>query len=555
MPGSIVSAVPADADRDHPVTLGQAVRLPAVQAGVPEVLAGHESLDRPLRWVHAGEFHEMASVLKGGELLLTTGMGVPHGESTARQWLADLDDCHVAGLMIELGSALTAVPDSIVSEARLRSMPVIALHQQVAFVDITEAVHREILGHHATVLQRADEMSRTLSGVMLDGGGVADIVEATASLLGAPVILTRAAGRLLFQASLGARDAEVVGRWESARRGLNGASTVLTAPVRRGGDPHWAELSLVSAGGELGEADRAALDTAAPFVALALMRDRELHTLAAQARGEFLFALARGEQEWAERDAIAKAEALGFDRRAAWLMPAIVAQDDGAPWPVAEQLERRLAADVRRAVLAAGRPVIAGAQPSGGGVIVVVGLAAQDQRVTAAEQLAEAAHASVAPSGMRVNVSVGRPEPTWRRLRAALRETLDAAEANAYRRPGVWHDITSPDVAELLWSFRGSAALGRMAERLTPLIEHDDRHGTALMETLEVFFAHGGRKADAARALYLERQSLYKRLARIQTLLDVDLDDEDTRLALHLALRGRKAERDASGWAGSDRPR
>ena len=49
--------------------------------------------------------------------------------------------------------------------------------------------------------------------------------------------------------------------------------------------------------------------------------------------------------------------------------------------------------------------------------------------------------------------------------------------------------------------------------------------------------------AQAARALHLERQSLYLRLHRIEELLGVSLDDEDAVLGLHLALRALRFRR------------
>jgi PucR family transcriptional regulator, purine catabolism regulatory protein len=535
------SATPPRLMRHDAITLNEALRLPAVRAGIPEVLAGQESLDRPLRWVHAGEFPEMATVLKGGELLLTTGMGIPRGDQAARKWLADLDDSRIAGLVFELGSALSAVPDPIVAEARSRRLPLIVLHHQVAFVEITEAVHREILAHRATLLERGDQTYRRLSELMLDGAGVAAIIDSLADLVDEPVILTRASGGILFQANRGAREADIMSLWEAARRRLKDAPDTLVLPVRLHRDPHWAELTVVSTGRRLDEFDRAALGSAAPLVALALMRDRELHALTARARGEFLSALAEGHLEYSEREAIAKAAALGFDHRAAALLPVVVDRG-GASAKLADTDWERLAVHIKRAIQADGRPVLVGMPPTSDGILMVVGLTNAKERVAVAAEVADAIHGCLDRAsipGTELHVSAGRAEPTWRRLRAALRETIAAAAAAAYRRPAPWHDVASPDMTDLLWAFRESPILPRFVQRLAPLAAHDARHGSSLIETLEVYFAHGGRKADAARALHVERQSLYKRLARVEALLGVDLADEDARLALHLALRAR----------------
>jgi purine catabolism regulator len=46
----------------------------------------------------------------------------------------------------------------------------------------------------------------------------------------------------------------------------------------------------------------------------------------------------------------------------------------------------------------------------------------------------------------------------------------------------------------------------------------------------------GGNKAALARSGYLSRPTLYARLARLEELLAVDLDDAESRTSLHVAL-------------------
>ena len=58
------------------ITVRRALELPGLRSGLPEILAGADRLGRTVRWVHAGEVPHIASLLKGGELLLTTGYGL-----------------------------------------------------------------------------------------------------------------------------------------------------------------------------------------------------------------------------------------------------------------------------------------------------------------------------------------------------------------------------------------------------------------------------------------------------------------------------------------------
>ncbi|WP_199835272.1 PucR family transcriptional regulator, partial [Streptomyces scabiei] len=117
-------------------------------------------------------------------------------------------------------------------------------------------------------------------------------------------------------------------------------------------------------------------------------------------------------------------------------------------------------------------------------------------------------------------------------------ETPTAAQGLADRP---WYDARRLDIDLLLWRLRDHPDLAAFVDRaIGPLREHDDRAKPPLLPTLETYLAHAGRKAETARELHLNRQTLYNRLARIGELLGTDLDDPQAVLALSLALRARR---------------
>ncbi|MGY4935443.1 PucR family transcriptional regulator ligand-binding domain-containing protein, partial [Streptomyces sp. 900116325] len=48
------------------ITVQRALELPGLRSGLPEVVAGADRLGRTVRWVHAGEVPNIASLLRGG---------------------------------------------------------------------------------------------------------------------------------------------------------------------------------------------------------------------------------------------------------------------------------------------------------------------------------------------------------------------------------------------------------------------------------------------------------------------------------------------------------
>ena len=74
-------------------------------------------------------------------------------------------------------------------------------------------------------------------------------------------------------------------------------------------------------------------------------------------------------------------------------------------------------------------------------------------------------------------------------------------------------------------------------EVLGRLLEHDARNGGELLQTLEAYFRYHGSPSEMAREMHLHRNTLLYRLRRIQEITNLDLEDAETGLALHLALR------------------
>ncbi|MEH3054946.1 MAG: helix-turn-helix domain-containing protein [Patulibacter minatonensis] len=115
---------------------------------------------------------------------------------------------------------------------------------------------------------------------------------------------------------------------------------------------------------------------------------------------------------------------------------------------------------------------------------------------------------------------------------------MRAAAAARTSAPRPWHDARRGSIVDLLFGLRSSVEMVTFVrEQLGPLLDERDARASELLRTLEIYLEKGGRKAEAARALHLERQSLYGRLERIERTLEAPLDDPDTILGLHLAIR------------------
>ncbi|HEY1106858.1 MAG TPA: PucR family transcriptional regulator ligand-binding domain-containing protein, partial [Agromyces sp.] len=229
------AVAPTAGDGSAMPTVREILALQAFADGVPEVLVGGDALDALVRWAHVSDSAGVARLLDGGELLLSTGSGWPTDPAELEGFVRGLVDAGLSGLVLELGAHYRYVPAVVVEAAAQHGLALVALHHEVKFVTLTEAVHSRIISEQTAALRARDEVRERVTALSLRGSPADYIVQQLAQTLGAPVVLENLAHEVVAADVPGGGEAELFANWESRSRHAHDDDTLLIVPVEARG--------------------------------------------------------------------------------------------------------------------------------------------------------------------------------------------------------------------------------------------------------------------------------------------------------------------------------
>lgn len=522
-----------------------------------EVVAGERGLDRRVRWVHLSDVLEIAHLLQGGELLLTTGMGLKNDPAVLQRYIRDLSEVGVSGVVVGLRRPFRRLPDVLLQEAEHCSMPLILVHREIPYVEVTERVHSTIINRQFELLDRAEKVSREFAQLAMSGAGIGQIIRRVAETLQNPVILEDRAHQVVEYGTYNGSADELLGAWEAhSRSGHDWSSSeavnVLDSTPRCAWmpivvrDEVWFRLHVLEQDTELDDMDRMLIDKAGWIIGFTLLAERDARQIGHHARGVLLRDILNGRYQ-SSQEVLRRARALGADLSDKQLATLVVSTRESETIRVGNgpreqdraQLLRGIQEEVRGAI---GQARCAGLTTlDGDRVIAIVGVPPNQSLRAKLDEITCEVERRALEGYDGLQIAAGASSEihieSLRRGFDEAGEALRAARSAASGAP-IKH-FQDLGLERLLLRLRDGSDLAQYVEsELGPLLAHDAAHGVPLIPTLRAYFEAGGNKSLAAKSLHIERKSLYYRLNQIKSLLSHDLDDPETSARLFLALRG-----------------
>lgn len=484
-----------------PLRIRDIIDIPELRT---RLLSGAEGLARPVRWAHVCELADPTEWLGEGDLLMTTGIGIPADSEAQRRYVERLASSGLAGVMIGEDMQAPANLDALRQTAEALGFPLMFTHYGVPFAAVTRAI---VDAGRQEEFERRNAITRVYESARMSIQG-----------LGLGKLLQRLEKDV--QASLRLLDPQTLEPWLPDLAGLSPAQrealsqrrldAAVSQPVvqrHRLGDgevlvmalPSQRDCILVAQGDRL--LDYGLLHHVVAVLGIELERLRVESERNLRLGSELLDDLLQ--QRLSTRQAEDRLGQFGASLEQARLAVARPAHLALAEWD--EALQRR---GIRVLLRAQGEELI----------LLYWG----DVAPQAQPQLRTA---------LGLSNPLGHPERCLEALREARLALAHAGSNNllvTYAQVGAEAPWLPQSLDEAERAFR--SVLGTLAD-------YDSQQGTPLLQTLRVFLEHNRSWLTAARELHVHKQTLVYRVRRIEEITGRSLDSTEDVATLWFALR------------------
>jgi purine catabolism regulator len=483
------------------LTVGDLVASPALQL---RVRAGRAGLAAAVTWAHVSELTDPTPWLSGGELIMTTGIGVPRRADDQVAYLERLHAASVSGLVVSTELHVPPLTRRFLDRADALSFPVLEVPLPVPFIAIAQEV----------AAATHSDMHRRLTAQLHVFGALRTLASEDVSLTELFARLERLSGYQLFVCTAHGRPllpgvptppGELV---IQLPQGFDAPPTIpggYALPVPAPGGP--AGFLVAVAAPDVVPAGLAVVQHIATVAALQLALQRHDEEAWRRQAAETLTELLQSDVS--PELARGRLTRLGFDVATPLVLLDIRSSrtsttvDDAVAW-----LETLSDAVL---VLRQGHAVVA---------------------LLAADAVAAAAEPDWV-IGVSRRFNAGDP------LEVPRREAAWAAARAGDAGGGLVHFGDDPAGH---WLADDASALRRLvATMLGPALDYDDAHGTQVVTTVRVWLERDRNTQAAATALQVHPNTLGYRLRRFEELTGQSLQRTDAVAQVWLALRAHVA--------------
>ncbi|MHA6260937.1 PucR family transcriptional regulator [Sporosarcina sp. CAU 1771] len=515
-----------------------------------KLVAGFNGIDRTVKWSHILETNEFNSLINGGELILTTGVGLQHDLSSQLEYVKNLIEKGVACLCIEIGTFVKKISPEVIELANQQKFPIIIFEEIVKFVDITQDLHSFIINQHHEMLSQLDKLSRKFIDLSLSHNGILKILQELHEHFGSNVFFISESKKPYYYPTE-IKQIEIPLRAyiqnelpENAEQKIFplGEDLFALMPVRVLGQI-WGYLCLQTKHPVANEFLFLILDRAALAIAQILLRNQTIEERKQNLEDKFVRTIVSG-REYEQDDLHSYLPPPSRNMHFRMFIIQLNSQEFNFSEEEWDEVKLQRSMIVRSLFKQQGFfPTVSARRNE---IVVIASFIAADylkkdhSRFLQIQQTVLQMKASnfIQGSSCKFGISmvytnVSDIPRSYDEARKVL-ELHDSGilQSDFYEKAGIYRLLLPLKEANLLEIYCKSY--------LDEVFEYDRKMGANLFETLSVLLECSGSKKETSDRLFIVRQTLYHRIDRLESILGKDFMEPANRIALEVAIHAHQ---------------
>ncbi|GGG15104.1 PucR family transcriptional regulator [Paenibacillus abyssi] len=544
-------------DNDQTLNVRSLLKRPLFQQA--KLLAGKRGISRNVGWIHILEITSATPFTNKNDLILTTGLGIHQFADERMGYLQQLIAQEAAGLCIELNPYFPEVPQEMIQLANQHDFPIIVFETPVRFVDITQDVHALLINKQYQILKDMEQFARKLQQMSLDSTNIQNILRLLQEHTSSQVIYYSLIDKSLFAPPVSPKiaqdiisryrseiDNDAIGSKESTVFVLNEKKQIISQPVICLGQT-LSYVGILLHDKEPTDYMILLLDYVVKAVAHILLRKLFIEHKSSENQAQLINDILQYKVE-NEEQALARIGLRPLNKGNYLFLGGLieiehdlVMDDEGELEALTQDIVVLLRSllsknGIYNLLLVKNNQIYVlcireSFSDNPGSKII------KEPLLKTTEQLKTAINYNLSKH-IKIISGFGNLKPKLVEAAQSFKEAFDTISvARMLPRPihpfydelGIYQLFKGMTDEHILTSY--------VSAHLGPVLDHDNKNNSFLLETLDQYLSCMGAKQETAERLFIHRQTLYHRLDKLEELLGEGFLRPEKRINLEVALR------------------
>lgn len=499
--------------------------------------AGKNGLDRVVTRVNVMEVPDVINWVRPKEFLVTAGYSYKENPDAFLELIPKLVDHEVSALGIKTKRFLKSVPQGAINIANQYNFPIVELAEDTSFSDVVRQVMERVLFHESMDLSLLQKRVHKFTTAILNGARLKELVSLLGGMLKNPIVLIDLSiDEVIPSEIIDDEQKKLILMLTENQFSVNSVNEQIidffSVPIP-GRPANSSFLVLIQADHSLSNVDKLTLERISILLGIEIKNSEAQHLVETKYVDEFLYDLLIGKIS-SSSDIKLRAKACGvmLSEKSQYI---VIILNWGKTEPLIDKL-KLIRDEINHAIFfKSTKPFVT---ITDGQLVMIL----QENHLTGSlidNFLKRIEMKPLTVHNKLVQFCIGKVVSEVQQIASSYQEAKRVKRiCNICGFDNPIQSLKMLGSYRLLYLLEGHDETKKyVSEYINPLIQYDSNKKIDILSTLQAFFKCNGNLREASKNLFIHYNTLVYRLKKIESILEIDLDDPDVRFQLQIAMK------------------